>query len=589
MADPTTDPLGAQVGPSGFSLIKRGLTARLGGAKGMRRLEISLTVTETKQPGRPKHIARVRRTAFRRGHKAQGEDPRRLYIPRAKIPALAKICGGGANTPPRIHHAPATAPRIIYPGKWVPATPFWPSQVSVADHASREGGPFDVLDPLATGAYYLHMDTGLGKTRAAAAVASRIGGPVLAVVPSERIRTQWVEEFNLVFPELRVGRYANPKKNSKKKPPDSNTHDVVVIIINTARTKPPSFYAEYSLVIFDEAHEMGSPSNVKALWGSEAAPFRLGLSATPLNSANGLDRVVFHYLGTPIKAESIPGFHADATNFRARIREIQFAGDPDYCVTATSEATGAVSAIGTILNIVGDDARTAMVATEVARLYDLHNTASPDELAYLGLGPRPKIDATPKYPEGGMRRHCIIVFSELRAYLDTIYAALLAVLPRTAILAPEINPDDEARMEEPPPADQPLVLRGGASQEENERSNTARVLLTTYGYSRRGVSILALTAMVKATSRRNGGRQIDGRIFRRGGDESIRRIIVDVIDTRTVLKGQSTTRRKEYKSRRWPIHKIAAVFTDYQDLGSIKAPPMSAEKLVWAPAKQDPP
>ena len=74
--------------------------------------------------------------------------------------------------------------------------------------------------------------------------------------------------------------------------PTPETHDVVVGIFNTVRTKAPGFLDGYATVILDEAHELCSRANLDILWLAQAVPRVLGLSATPSDRADGLDRVV---------------------------------------------------------------------------------------------------------------------------------------------------------------------------------------------------------------------------------------------------------------------------------------------------------
>ena len=72
-----------------------------------------------------------------------------------------------------------------------------------------------------------------------------------------------------------------------------------------------------------------------------------------------------------------------------------------------------------------------------------------------------------------------------------------------------------------------------------------------------------MTALVLVTPRRNGMRQIIGRILRRGSDENIVRQIVDIVDVCTVLKGQFAERKKIYKERKYPLVKNAIKWDEY--------------------------
>lgn len=63
-----------------------------------------------------------------------------------------------------------------------------------------------------------------------------------------------------------------------------------------------------------------------------------------------------------------------------------------------------------------------------------------------------------------------------------------------------------------------------------------------------------MTALVKASPRRNGQTQINKRIERRGSDQRIKRVIVDIVDMRTGLKGQASDRAKVYKEMGYSIY-----------------------------------
>jgi hypothetical protein len=300
------------------------------------------------------------------------------------------------------------------------------------------------------------MQTGLGKSRVGAGVIARRGEPALVVVPTSALAEQWEDEIRLLYPEMVVGVYHNPPKNSRRIPPGPRTHDVVIIIINTFRDKTPEFMEGFGTVVLDEAHEYHSAQNSKALWLAQTRAV-LGLSATPSERKDGLDRYVHLHLGPVIYSKNIPNFDIGSVNFRGEVRLIEYAGHPDHCETATTPA-GTMSAILTIGNINRDTARTRLIAAEIHRLVHLHETESPEELARLGLGPRPASAATAKHPEGEIRRHGVFVFSEHREYLLELRRALLERMDATDIIAPELEDKKAPRA--------PIsVLRGGVSKQ----------------------------------------------------------------------------------------------------------------------------
>ena len=251
---------------------------------------------------------------------------------------------------------------------------------------------------------------------------------------------------------------------------------------------------------------------------------------------------MFFHLGTPVAQDSIPAFDASEANFSGRVRKVEYSGQPEYCESVVTSA-GTMSAVGTIGNIIKDPARMALVTAEVDRLLRRHEQA---DAAKNGLGPHPQ--------DGHVRRHGVFVFAEHREYLPALRAALVAHFGKDEVVAPEL---EEAKSVS--------VLRGGAAKNavQTARKIGAHIVLTTYGYSRRGISLPDMTALVKATPRRHGGIQILGRILRRGSDQTILREVVDIVDVRTGLKSQFSDRKKDYEKKGWPISVVKASWEEY--------------------------
>jgi predicted helicase len=92
---------------------------------------------------------------------------------------------------------------------------------------------------------------------------------------------------------------------------------------------------------------------------------------------------------------------------------------------------------------------------------------------------------------------------------------------------------------------------GGAKANIIDRANVKGVrsiVLTTFAFSKRGVSISHMDAIILLTPRRSDFIQIIGRILRRGSDSSIVRSIIDIVDNATVLKKQFGDRKAAYKA-----------------------------------------
>ena len=523
----------AEYGRKGAYIPMDKLREKLGGLKNLNKLLGKLTVIEKVHASRSFGAAPTVRHAYIRGDN--------LIIPRIKCAALlsAHLIDGIVQAADAL-----PLPRLIDEEKCKEEEPLYEYQEAAVKHLCENYFSDDQILAFKSVAY-LQMDTGLGKSRVGCGVIARRREPALVVVPTEAIGNQWVDEFADLYPKLNVAFYHNLPKGSRKIQPSPLSHDVIIIIVNTFRDKPPEFLEGFGTIVIDEAHEYHSARNLQALWLSQTRAV-LGLSATPTGRPDGLDIYVNLHLGPVIYPKDIPGFDICSVNFRGTVRVINYIGHPDYCESVITP-TGTMSAIMTIGSIIMDPYRTALIANEVKRIYRLHETSSPEELIKLGLGPRPQSAATATHPAGEIRRHGIFIFAEHRDYLPIIGDAISKVLSDAEILVPEIS-----------------LLRGGVTKNtvDAARQRGAHIVLTTYGFSRRGISLPDMTCIIEATPRRNGMHQILGRILRRGSDESIVRQIIDIVDTRTGLKSQITDRRKVYKEKNYELLKPIKISWD---------------------------
>lgn len=371
---------------------------------------------------------------------------------------------------------------------------------------------------------YLEMETGLGKTRTGCGIIATVGEPTLVVCPTDAIATQWIDEFGQVFTDKTISMY----KNTMKNPPTPETHDVIVIIINTLRKKPPGFFSGFGLVIFDEAHEYQSDKSRHIFWYCQHTRM-LGLSASPNERKDGLDFIVNMFLGNPINKHDIENFDTSSVNFTVNVNIVNYVGHDNHVETIIGP-TGTMSAIMTIGNIIKDPYRNKLIANEIYK--------------YL----------TMKLPEG--KKHGIFVFAEHRDYLTIIRDELLKLYKDATVLIPELEEVNTNIS----------VLKGGVAKDAVDiaKKEKAHVVLTTYGFSRRGISLPDMTCLILATPRRNGLNQVVGRILRRNSDQTIVRQVVDIVDTCTGLKPQVSERTKLYKDRGYKISKTNVIWEDLQ-------------------------
>jgi hypothetical protein len=419
----------------------------------------------------------------------------------------------------------------------------------------------------------VQLDTGLGKTYLALGLVAALRLPAMFIVPTILLQKEGAQLARTLFPHLKVIEYSTllAKKAEKKglPPPSAANADIIFCVVNTASKKPPEFFMGVGILILDEAPEFHAPTFEGMLWA--LAPYVVGLSATPLVRDDKLDRIVPKFLGKPLSLlDVLRSQHGDGAEamikllqfkFKGNVREVWYEGLPE--AVADYGETLPILRIG---RVIADPHRTEMVAAEVERILHLHETLPADQLDYWGLG----LDE-----HGVVRRHSVFVFAEHRDYLPVLKAALLKRVSVGELYL--MDPDED------PDASSAVVLRGGATDKERLGARHTRVILTTYGFSRRGVSFEHMTALVEASPRRNGFMQILGRICRLTRDpslRSIRRVVVDVRDIKTSLNGQSSGRRLVYRQKEWGVSYVRNTYEDFGLGDKAPARPQTDEKLV---------
>lgn len=386
------------------------------------------------------------------------------------------------------------------------------------------------------GICYLQMDTGLGKSRIGCALINKLRYPALIVVPTIAIGHQWIDEFYELYPSMTVGFYHN--KDKLVVTPDK--YDITIIVVNTLNKKDISFINGYGIIIFDEAHEYYTTCNGKILWLAQTKVV-LGLSATPLERPDELDKYILLHLGQPVYAKDI--VNVASVKFTGIVKCINYYGCSKYSETILTDR-GTSSSILTIGNLIKDPYRIELIIKEIKKLYN--------------------------------ENHGIFVFAEHRDFLDVL---------KTHLLEYDVRVEDDTEVNEIDTS----IFRGGIHKSDIQRAKDlsknrgSHIVLTTYGYSRRGISLTEMTAIIMTTPRRNGLKQIIGRILRRGSDETIIRKIVDIVDIRCNLRNQYFDRKKIYMEKNYPIEIVRvesdSIEDEKPDIDQISDDEYSTERL----------
>lgn len=293
---------------------------------------------------------------------------------------------------------------------------------------------------------------------------------------------------------------------------------IAVVVINSALKMSAQILRQYSFAIFDEIHTFCS-SGRRNIFHQLVAPCEMGMTATIGERIDGLDTVYYKELtygkgNTGITvAEDIPGFDYGDIVFTGTVDAIRYRGPSDYTKTLRHDSTGRMFCPYMNAMFLSDPYRMKLAVNEILKLYNWRGDSIPPQ------------------------QHVIFVLCEERDPLPTLQTELTRLLG-IDVDVPELKDIG--------------VFRGGIKDEQIARMPTSRVILTTYGYASTGISINAATAMVLLTSRK-AGKQLVGRILRRGGDLTVHRRIIDIIDDKTPIRRHHEIRKNAYDHYKLPV------------------------------------
>jgi superfamily II DNA or RNA helicase len=386
-----------------------------------------------------------------------------------------------------------------------------PHQQAIYEHLMLEVYTDDKIAE-GTAGCVLKLGTGMGKTFLAMGLIAEFSVKTLIVVPNEAILNQWVKCLTAVFPGMDIGKYYGKKKLDG---------DVIVMIANSTIAKdfivttvdmetkkkvkvhvsPIDYFSQFGFVVFDEIHKYPTPTLSGMFWRTCAGRM-LGLTASPYSRKDKFDRVYFEHVGDLIEGEKVPGFSFDKVSFDVQVRTLEYTGPPEYTKQLTN-ANGITSTTKMIKQFAADPYRNTLLVNVIV---DLFNAG-----------------------------RCIYIVAEHRDHLTELCGLLKC--RDLVTYAPEIS----------------NVMGGSRAEELEAAKEHARILLTTYGYGTVGISIDRMDTLVLASPRVSYMDQVSGRIKRLGGDLSIMRIVVDLVDWKTSLKSQYYKRAKSFREENYSM------------------------------------
>lgn len=383
----------------------------------------------------------------------------------------------------------------------------------------------------------LVLDTGRGKTYTAGGLIRTLGVKTLVIAHNSRGADEWTKMLRN-FPQLKIGYYLTNKKVDG---------DVVIMIINsamrpnfdfpkpkTARRKNvkktvdddetelkkvisrDTYFNQFGFIIYDEVPEYLSEKRRALFWDTNFK-YVLGLTATPDENLNDWDPIYKMHLGPLVLAEEIPGFSVDNVKWDFTVKVINYYGPPEFTEQKICEKTGSTVCAWMAEQFVTDPYRNQMIMDLIADFYN----------------------------DG----HYTYIFAEKRDILTAFAKRIREYLNLEAFI-PE-NSDSQDPSQETGKVKN--IMGGATDMDVSEAVEKSRIILTTYQYGGRGLSIGKMTRGIALTPRRHGMRQVCGRLTRADGDVTIPRIWVDICDKRTKQKDQLRTRVEDYTKKGYNI------------------------------------
>jgi superfamily II DNA or RNA helicase len=362
------------------------------------------------------------------------------------------------------------------------------------------------------GGAIINLEAGQGKSYLAAGLMQNINQRTLVVCHTISILNQWIELLKKGYPNNKITSYSGEGREYG---------DIVVGIINSllldtlyteGPVKPREFFKSFGFVIFDEIHLYSSNAR-KQIYYKCQSQYMLGLSATPDENKDGLDKINIWNCGDILNATDIPGYSITDIQFNGEVLAVKYYGHPDYTQIILNETTDIINHSKMVNNLCDDPYRLYVV---IKYIFELRNN-----------------------------NKNLFVFADRRSYLDTIKSEL----EKYGIATHQMLSDDDKN--------KIISIMGGSSSENmNHAKNVCNIILTTYQYAGTGLSIGRMDALILATPRKTKSKQYIGRIFRIGSNYDSVRKIIDIIDYTTHMKSQYYLRKKYYDEKKYPITKI---------------------------------
>lgn len=342
---------------------------------------------------------------------------------------------------------------------------------------------------------------GIGKTRIAVVTALSCGYKILYITSNKSLMEQAANEIRGITSnsdKIKITFIGDGKCD--------NSGDIVIAIINSIISCDRTILSVFGFTIIDEAHGYCSDKFGEVFWKTQSM-YTLAMTASPDERADKFDKAIPIHIGPIFDAVHMKEYDPCDITYKCQVTIVKYHGAAEYTQTKLVESTGMICHDAMIKQFQTDPVRLQLLINIITQLYNAG-------------------------------RH-IFVFVEQRSFCETIRDTLSKIDLDIQMDTNESNADF-------------FVLMGGSkkttiAQASEKRSvSGGTIILTTYCYSGKGTSIPKMDTLIMGTPRKSNMKQICGRIFRRGGDETIIRQIIDIVDVATYVKKQAVERNKYY-------------------------------------------
>lgn len=358
----------------------------------------------------------------------------------------------------------------------------------------------------------LKLKAGVGKSFIAASLIPRLHVKTIVIVPNEVVLNNWIDKVftKELFPDISVGTLYGKAKT------DGN---IVVAVINSLIKNdimgynPVQYLSQFGFVIMDEVHKYTSEKRREIFWRT-CNKYKLVMSASIFtgnigntNNMNIKTRIIRAYANDVVDMNYLYDDEIDTENFSGKVIRLNYYND----IEIARNVHGFVDFGEMVSRFSRDTERNKIILCYIKQLI----------------------------PKG----RNILIFVENIEHCNYLYEQTIMLFRNMKMHNNIIN--------------NTIKLKGGACKADITTAYNSSLIICTYSYGKEGMSYDQLDTMILGTPRRNGAEQFVARILRSGGDYSIKRLIIDIVDQcSNNFKTQFYDRKKFYDKLKFDIKRI---------------------------------